>query len=405
MRILVINCGSSSIKYQVFDMHLAGKVLARGLVERIGIDGGVLKQTASNGAVVTLQGVVPDHTFGIRLLLDALTSGENPVLECLSEIDAVGHRVVHGGELFTQSVVVDEPVKNQIKACSDLAPLHNPSNLKGIMAMEVLLPGVKQVAVFDTSFHQTMPNYAYLYGIPYKYYEEYKIRRYGFHGISHQYVAKRACELTGKNLRQSKIITCHLGNGASITAVENGKSVDTSMGFTPVSGLMMGTRCGTIDPGILLYLEEKHHLSIKGITNLINKESGLQGISGISSDMRDIQNAADEGYARAILAFEMYTYRIRKWIGSFAGVMDGADMIVFTGGIGENSFKVRESVCSKLHYLGARLDAFKNMEAAGQDAVISTLDSDVSLVVAKTDEELVIATETLRLIEALNPVQ
>jgi acetate kinase len=386
-------------------MHLAGKVLARGLVERIGIEGGVLSQSASDGSVVMLQGDVPDHTFGIRLLLDALTGGEKPVLGSLNEINAVGHRVVHGGELFTQSVVVDESVKNQIKLCSDLAPLHNPSNLKGIMAMEVLLPGVKQVAVFDTSFHQTMPNYAYLYGIPYKYYEDNKIRRYGFHGISHQYVAKRACELTGKNIRQSKIITCHLGNGASITAVENGKSVDTSMGFTPVSGLMMGTRCGTIDPGILLYLEEKHHLSIKGITNLINKESGLQGISGISSDMRDIQKAAEEGYTRAILAFEMYTYRIRKWIGSFVGVMDGADMIVFTGGVGENSYKVRESVCSKLHYLGANIDSFKNMEAAGQDAVISTIDSDVSLVVAKTNEELVIATETLRLIEALKQTE
>ncbi len=397
MIILVLNCGSSSLKYQLFTLGNGDpRMICRGLVERLGIMGGHFTQSVPHREVFTLDVEVPDHTAAIKLVLETLI--EQEVLKDLSQIGAVGHRVVHGGELFTQSVVIDEEVKENIRVCSDLAPLHNPSNLKGILSMEILLPGIPQIAVFDTSFHQTMPKEAFLYGLPYKYYEEFKIRRYGFHGISHGYVSRKACEVAGIDYHNSKIITCHLGNGASITAIKNGESVDTSMGFTPVTGLMMGTRCGTIDAGILLYLEEKHKLSISGISDLLNKESGLQGISGLSSDMRDIIKASQEGVERARLALDMYVYRVRKWIGSFTGIMDGVDMIVFTGGIGENSFVIRQMVCERLTFFGVKIDKIKNVEACGQESVFSAPQSEVKLVVVPTNEELVIATETFRLL-------
>ena len=373
--------------------------MTRGTVERIGIEGGSLVRCVKNSPVECYKQPIPDHTIGIKLVLDSLVNKEcNAVLNDLKEIDAVGHRVVHGAEVFISSVIIDEKVKEQIVKCSDLAPLHNPANLKGILSAEALMPGVPQVAVFDTSFHQTMPKEAYLYGIPYHYYEKYKIRRYGFHGISHKYVAQRACEMTGKDFYNSRIITCHLGNGVSVTGIKNGKSVDTSMGFTPVAGLIMGTRCGSLDPGILLYLEEKEHLSIKGISELINKQCGLKGISGISSDMRDIEEAADAGNERAKLAFDMFTYNVRKWIGLLTGVMDGLDMIVFTGGVGENSYRMRHDVCEKLSWFGVKIDDTRNKEALGKDEVISTPDSGVAVAVVKTNEELVIARETHRLV-------
>ncbi len=374
------------------------QLLSKGIVERIGIKGGVLKQCIGGVSQVVLEKDIPDHTIGIKLVFENLTKGANAVLKNLSEINAVGHRVVHGGELFKESVLVDNAVKQQIKECSELAPLHNPANLKGIMSVEALLDSIPQVAVFDTSFHQTMPTKAYLYGIPYNYYEKYKIRRYGFHGISHKYVAEQAAEMCNKDFTNSKVVTCHLGNGASVTGIKNGASVDTSMGFTPVTGLMMGTRCGTLDPGILLYLEEKEHLSIKGINNLLNKESGLQGVSGLSSDMRDIEKAADDGLYRAKLAFDMYTYRIRKWIGSFVGVMNGIDLLVFTGGIGENSFKVREDVCKQLSFFGITIDEERNVGLCGQGGIISASNSSVAVAVVNTNEELVIAQEVFKIV-------
>ncbi len=398
MIVLVLNCGSSSLKYQLFSLDNGDdQVKCRGLVERVGTMGGHLKQCIPGRETYQLEVGVPDHTAAIKLMLEALITEK--VIQDLSQIDAIGHRVVHGGELFTQSVCINQEVKDNIEACSDLAPLHNPSNLKGILSMELLLPDVPQVAVFDTSFHQTMPKEAFLYGLPYKYYEEMRIRRYGFHGISHGYVGRRACEMAGVDFHNSKIITCHLGNGASITAIKNGESVDTSMGFTPVTGLMMGTRCGTIDAGILLYLEEKHKLSISGISNLLNKESGLQGISGLSSDMRDIIKATEEGIERARLALDMYVYRVRKCIGSFVAVMDGVDMIVFAGGIGENSFVIRKLVCEKLKFFGIEIDKQKNVDACGQESLFSTPQSKVKLMVVPTNEELVIATETYRLLK------
>ena len=370
------------------------------MVERIGIKGGSLVRCVNNMLTTCYEQPIPDHTIGIKLVLDSLTNDKcNAVIKDLSEINAVGHRVVHGAEVFTESVIIDDRVKEQIVKCSDLAPLHNPANMKGILSMESLMPGVPQVAVFDTSFHQTIPKEAYLYGIPYHFYEKYKIRRYGFHGISHKYVAERACEMTGKDFHNSKIITCHLGNGVSLTAIKNGKSVDTSMGFTPVAGLIMGTRCGSLDPGILLFLEEKEHLSIKGIAELINKKCGLQGVSGISSDMRDIEKAAEEGNERAKLAFDMFTYNVRKWIGLLTGIMDGVDMVVFTGGVGENSYRVRKDVCENLSWFGISLDDSLNAQAKGKDIIISDPASEVFVAVVKTNEELVIARETYRLVK------
>ncbi len=400
MIILVLNCGSSSIKFSLFDFSENEKLLTRGVVERIGIEGGSLVRCVNNSLTTCYEQPIPNHTIGIKLVLDSLINDKcNAVINDIKDIKAVGHRVVHGAEVFANGVIIDDKVKEQIVKCSDLAPLHNPASLKGVLSMETLMPDVPQVALFDTSFHQTMPKEAYLYGIPYHFYEKYKIRRYGFHGISHKYVAEKACEITGKNFHNSKIITCHLGNGVSITAIKNGKSVDTSMGFTPVAGLIMGTRCGSLDPGILLYLEEKEHLSIKGISELINKKCGLMGISGKFSDMRDIEKAASEGDERAQLAFDMFTYNVRKWIGLLTAVMDGVDMVVFTGGIGENSYNVRRDVCEKLSWFGIELDGGKNKEVKGEDLVITTSDSQVVVAVVKTDEELVIARETYRLVK------
>nr|WP_321451002.1 acetate kinase [uncultured Carboxylicivirga sp.] len=398
MIILVLNSGSSSIKYQLFNIDQQENLLAKGVVERIGIEGGALKHCAKGVPQLVLERSIPDHTVGLKLIFDHLIHTGYGVLNDLSQIDAVGHRVVHGGELFKNSIVINNDVKHQIALCAELAPLHNPANLKGILSVEVLLPEVPQVAVFDTSFHQTMPKHAFLYGIPYKFYEKYKIRRYGFHGISHKYVAQLAAEMSHKNFYQSKIITCHLGNGASIAAIENGESVDTSMGFTPVTGLMMGTRCGSVDPGILLFLEEKEQLSIRGISSLINKESGLQGISELSSDMRDIEKAASEGNSKAQLALDMYIYRIRKKIASFVGVMDGLDMLVFTGGIGENSPRIRAEVCKKLSFFGVKVDHLSNKEKNGESGIISSSDSGVAVTVVNTNEELVIARETYEIL-------
>nr|WP_321411686.1 acetate kinase [uncultured Carboxylicivirga sp.] len=398
MIILVLNSGSSSIKYQLFNIEGQEKLMAKGVIERIGIEGGALKQCVKGVPQLVFEKSIPDHTVGLKLIFEHLVNSTDGVLKDLSEIDAVGHRVVHGGELFKDSIVINEKVKQQIAECAELAPLHNPANLKGILSVEVLLPNVPQVAVFDTSFHQTMPKHAFLYGIPYKYYEKYKIRRYGFHGISHKYVAQEAAKLCKKDFTKSKIITCHLGNGASITAIDQGESVDTSMGFTPVTGLMMGTRCGSVDPGVLLFLEEKEQLSIRGISSLINKESGLQGISELSSDMRDIEQAAIDGVYRAKLALDMYIYRVRKKIASFVGVMDGLDTLVFTGGVGENSFKVREEVCKKLSFFGVKIDQQQNLSTCGQTGVISSSDSSVTVVVINTNEELVIARETFEIL-------
>jgi acetate kinase len=377
------------------------EVLAKGLVERIGLEKGNMTHKPTGGEKFEVSQSIPDHTDGINLILAALTSKEHGVISELKEIDAVGHRVAHGGEYFSESAFVSPEAKENIKKCCGLAPLHNPANLKGIEAMESLLPGIPQVAAFDTSFHQTMPDYAYQYAIPYKYYENYKIRRYGFHGTSHKFVAEKACDNLNWNIEDKKIVTCHLGNGASICAVKNGKSIDTSMGFTPVEGLMMGTRSGDLDLGALLYIAEKEDLSMEETNNMINKESGLQGFSGISSDMRDLENAAKEGNYRAELAMEMFSYRVKKYIGAYVAAMDGVDLIIFTGGIGENDVEGRKRIADELTYLGANFDEEKN-NCRGVDCnIISTPDSTTKMMVVTTDEELVIARDTKRIVEAI----
>ncbi|HKK67829.1 MAG TPA: acetate kinase [Bacteroidales bacterium] len=401
MKILVLNCGSSSIKYQLLDMAGEPQLLAKGLVERIGLEEGVLthKRPGKEKYVLTIP--IADHTIGINLLLDAMTHQEYGVIEKLDEIQAVGHRVAHGGEYFSESSYIDAQAKVYINECCSLAPLHNPANLKGIEAMGKLLPEVPQVAVFDTSFHQTMPEHAYHYAIPYEYYEKHKLRRYGFHGTSHKFVAQKACDRLGWNIETNKIVTCHLGNGASVCAIQNGKSVDTSMGFTPVEGLMMGTRVGDFDLGGLLHLMEKENLSIADANKLINKQSGLQGFSGVSSDMRDLDNAAEAGNHRAELAKEMFAYRVRKYIGAYAAAMNGLDLIVFTGGIGENDSDVRKRIASKLGYIGAEFDEKAN-DCRGDDCFsISTEISNVKMLVVTTNEELVIARDTKRIVSEL----
>ncbi len=399
MNILVLNCGSSSIKYQLLNMGGEEHVLiAKGLVERIGLNDGVLTHKPSGKDSFEKVDDIPDHTVGINLILEAITDKTHGVINDLSEISAVGHRVAHGGEFFTKSALVTEEVKSGIEKCIELAPLHNPANLKGIMSMEKLLPGIPQVAVFDTSFHQTMPAKSYLYAIPYDYYNKYKIRRYGFHGTSHKFVAEKACNIEGVDFNNSKIITCHLGNGASICAIENGKSVETSMGFTPVDGLIMGTRCGTVDPGVLLYLADKEELNLKGINNLINKDSGVAGISGVSSDMRDLENAASEGNERAQLALEMYYHRVCKFIGAYAAIMNGVDMIIFTGGIGENDTVLRERVSTQLSFMGVDFDADANKGVRGKDKLLSKSESKVKVMTITTNEELVIARDTKEIV-------
>lgn len=399
MNILVLNCGSSSIKYQLFDMGDSARVLAKGLLERIGLTDGILthKPTGKDPYKVVLD--IPDHTVGINMVMEALVNPVHGVIKSICEIKAVGHRVAHGGENFKESVLIDNDVKRDIESCAELAPLHNPAHLKGILSCEKLLPGIPQVAVFDTSFHQTMPDYAYMYAIPYEYYEKYRIRKYGFHGTSHRFVAEKACRMLNMDLYNSKIITCHLGNGASITAIENGKSIDTSMGFTPVDGLIMGTRTGEIDPGVLLYLADKEELSVSGVNNLINKKSGVAGISQLSSDMRDLETAANEGNPKALLALNMYAYKIKKFIGAYVAAMNGIDLLIFTAGVGENDFNARKMICTGMEYLGIEINPEVNHGVKGKDLLISTPSSKVKVMVVTTDEEFVIASDTKVIVE------
>jgi acetate kinase len=399
MFILVLNCGSSSIKYQLFDMTSESKLLAKGLLERIGLNDSVLTHKPTGADTYKVINDIPDHTTGINLVMAALTDPKHGVIKNVNEIKAVGHRVVNGGERYKESILVDNEVKKQIELCSELAPLHNPANLKGILSVEKLIPGVPQVAVFDTSFHQTMPDYAYMYALPYEYYEKYKIRKYGYHGTSHKFVALKAAKLIGLQCKNLKIITCHLGNGASITAIQNGRSIDTSMGFTPVDGLIMGTRTGEIDPGVLIYIADKEHLNVTGVNNLINKKSGMAGISQVSSDMRDLEVAAAEGNEKALLALNMYAYKVKKFIGSYIAVLNGLDILVFTGGVGENDFKMRAMICSDMEYLGINFDFKANDGVRGKDVLISKPDSRVKVMAVTTDEEFVIASDTKYIVQ------
>ncbi len=397
MKVLVINCGSSSLKYQLIDSD-SEEVLAKGLCERIGIDGSTLSHTQKGGEKTVIKSPMKDHVRAVQMVIDALTDKEYGVIKSLSEIDAVGHRIVHGGEKFSSSVVIDDEVMKAIEDCNELAPLHNPANLIGINSCKELMPGVPMVAVFDTAFHQTMPKEAYLYGIPYEYYEKYKVRRYGFHGTSHDFVSKRAAEIMGKKREDMRIIVCHLGNGASISAVKNGKSIDTSMGLTPLEGLIMGTRSGDLDPAIVGFIREKENLSAKEMNDVLNKKSGVLGLSGISSDFRDLAEAADSGNERAAITLETYAYRIAKYIGAYTAAMGGVDLIVFTAGAGENNAKVRELVGEHLEFLGTKLDTEKN-KVRGEEIVISTEDSKVPVMIVPTNEELAIARETVRLVK------
>lgn len=402
MKILVLNCGSSSIKYQLIDIRSTedNTLLAKGQVERIGLTEGKLIHKPTGKPKYEYVQSIPDHSVGINMILSALVDAQHGVIESLNEIGAAGHRVAHGGEYFSDSAIVNATVKQQIESCFELAPLHNPGALKGILSIEKLMPTIEQVAVFDTSFHSSMPRENYLYAIPYKYYEEMRIRRYGFHGTSHKYVAQKACAMAGLDFEKSKIITCHIGNGASITAIENGKSVNTSMGFTPVDGLMMGTRCGAIDPGVVLYIMDKEGITSAKANDVINKQSGLVGVSGVSSDMRDVIIAADAGNDRAKLSLTMFTSRLKRFIGSYFAELGGADLIVFTGGIGEHEPFARRDALSNLQCMGIDLDQAVNDGCDGDDAIISSDKSKVKVVVACTNEELVIASDTFRLLRA-----
>jgi len=393
MKILVLNCGSSSVKYKLIDTA-SSAVLAEGGVEKIGLPDGFLKYKKADGSKATLELGLIDHLAAVKAILNLLTDPAEGCIKSFEEIDAVGHRVVHGGEKFAESVLITDEVKDMIKQCYDLAPLHNPANMTGIDAITALMPEVPQVAVFDTAFHQTMPAKSYMYALPYKYYKEDGVRRYGFHGTSHRYVSQRAAEFLGVDMADKKIITCHIGNGGSITAVECGKSVDTSMGLTPVEGLMMGTRVGDVDPGALTYLMIKHNLSAADIQKIINKESGMLGISEVSSDMREIDAAIAAGNERAKLALDMYEHRILKYIGSYAAEMGGVDIIVFTGGVGENQTSLRYNVCKPLAFMGVEIDQEVNKDLRGKEAVISAPGSKVTVVVIPTDEEMMIARDT-----------
>lgn len=396
MKIIVLNCGSSSIKYQLFDMPSA-TVIAKGLVDKIGLKGSAIKHARGNEKPVVLDGEILDHQQGIEYLLGILTSDKYGSLKEISDIQAVGHRVVHGGEEFSGSVLIDDAVISALEKSSELAPLHNPPNLKGIFAMQQLLPDVGQVGVFDTAFHQTMPEHIYLYAIPYVLYEKYKIRRYGFHGTSHKYVSARACGILDVDISTQKIITCHLGNGSSIAAINNGKSYDTSMGMTPTEGLIMGTRTGDLDPGALLYMASKEDTSINYTNTLINKFSGLLGVSGVSSDMRDLEDAAADGSHRAALARDMFAYRAKKYIGSYAAALGGVDIIVFTGGIGENDTEARKMILNGLGFMGVETDPEK-AGIRGKEVILSSESSKVKVLVVPTDEELMIARDTFGLV-------
>ena len=394
MKILVLNCGSSSVKYKLFNMD-THEVLAQGGVEKLGLPGSFLKFTQSDGKKVILEKEMPEHNAAIEFILSVLTDDKYGCIKSFNEIDAVGHRVVHGGEAFSSSVEITPEVIGKMVECIDLAPLHNPPNLKGIRAMSALIPGIRQVGVFDTAFHQTMPDYAYMYGLPYSLYKKYGIRRYGFHGTSHRYVSKRACDILGVPYEEQRIITAHVGNGGSIAAVKNGKSIDTSMGLTPVEGLLMGTRCGDVDAGALAFIMDKEKLDAKGLSDLINKQSGVQGLSGISSDMREIEAAVAEGDKRAIMALNIYNYRIKKYIGAYAAAMGGCDILVWTGGVGENQWATRRVVCEDMEFMGMKIDVEKNEGMRGEEMVISTPDSKVTIIVVPTDEEYMIASDTM----------
>jgi acetate kinase len=400
MKILVLNCGSSSIKYQLIDMT-ADVVLAKGVVEKIGLKGSFLKNERFDGNKVKLDGEILDHQTGIEFILGMMISEKRGVIKGLNEIDAIGHRVVHGGETFQGSCFLDDLTIKGIEDCSDLAPLHNPANLKGIYAMKNLLPDVPQVGVFDTSFHQTMPDFSFMYAIPYSLYKKYGIRRYGFHGTSHSYVSKRACEILNVDYASKKIITCHLGNGASMAAIKDGKSMDTSMGLTPVEGLIMGTRSGDIDAGALTLIMEKEEIDFSSLNTLLNKHSGVLGISGISSDMREVESAAQEGDERAALSLKMYDYRVKKYVGAYSAAMGGLDILVFTGGIGENGSETREAICKDLEFLGIVFDKQINEGVRGKELIISKKESRVTVMIVPTNEELVIASDTCSIVESL----
>lgn len=396
MKILVLNCGSSSIKYKLFDMD-SKEVIAQGGIEKIGLKGSFLKLTLPNGEKKVLEKDITEHTVGVEFILNTLVSPEYGAIKSLDEINAVGHRMVHGGERFSESVLLDKDVLEAFVACNDLAPLHNPANLKGVNAISAILPDIPQVGVFDTAFHQTMPDYAYLYAVPYELYEKYGVRRYGFHGTSHRYVSQRVCEYLGVKAEGLKLITCHIGNGGSIAAIKDGKCIDTTMGLTPLEGLMMGTRSGDIDAGAVTFIMDKEGLTTTGVSNLLNKKSGVLGISGVSSDMRELEAAVAEGNPKAILAEKMYFYRIKKYIGAYAAALGGVDVILFTGGVGENQATCRAGVCEGLEFMGVKIDGEKN-KVRGEEATISTGDSKVKVVVIPTDEELLIASDTMAVV-------
>lgn len=394
MNVLVLNCGSSSVKYKLFQMP-EGKVLAQGGVEKLGLSDSFLKLKLPSGEKVVLEKDMPEHTVAIDFILKTITGSEYGCIKSLSEIDAVGHRLVHGGDKFSESVVITDAVVESVKQCIDLAPLHNPSTLKGVAAVTELIPGVPQVGVFDTAFPQTMPQRAFMYALPYEYYEKYGVRRYGFHGTSHRFVSKRACEFLGLDYNKARIITAHIGNGASMCAIKEGKCIDTTMGLTPTEGLMMGTRVGDVDPGALVFIGEKEGLSMAQLSEVINKKSGVLGVSGVSSDMREIEEAISQGNERAKLALEMYDYRIKKYVGAFTAAMGGLDLLIFTGGVGENQTTTREYVCEDMQYMGIEIDKTLNAKIHGDEALLSTKESKVKVVVIPTDEELMIALDTV----------
>lgn len=397
MNILVINCGSSSLKYQLLDMETRNP-LAKGLVERIGIAGSMLTHRPEGMEKVVITAEIPDHTVAIRYVLDSLVHQEYGVLKDLGQIEAIGHRVVHGGEEFTQSALITESVLKAVEDCVELAPLHNPPNIAGIMACRKLMPGVPQVGVFDTAFHQTMPKHAYIYGLPYEMYEKYKIRKYGFHGISHKYVSQRAAALLNKPLEDLKLISCHLGNGASITAIQGGKSLETSMGFTPLEGLMMGTRSGDLDPAIVSFIMRKEGMNSQKVDEFLNKKCGVLGVSGVSSDFRDLETAAEQGNMRAQLALDIFAHDVKKYIGAYAGVLNGVDTVIFTAGLGENSPEMREAVCRDMSYLGIELDYDKN-KIRGEELDISAPGARCRVLVIPTNEELMIGLETQQIVK------
>ena len=397
MIILVLNCGSSSVKYKLYDMATE-EVMGQGGVEKLGLPGSFLKFVLPSGEKIVLEKEMPEHNAAIEFILSILTSDNYGCIKSLEEIQAVGHRVVHGGEAFSSSVEITNEVIGKMVECIDLAPLHNPPNLKGIRAMSALIPGIRQVGVFDTAFHQTMPDYAYMYGLPYSLYKKYGIRRYGFHGTSHRFVSKRACEFLGVPYEEQKIITAHIGNGGSLAAIKDGKSIDTTMGLTPVEGLLMGTRCGDVDAGALSFIMDKEKLDAAGLSNLINTQSGVVGLSGISSDMRDIEDGIADGDKRAIMTMNVYDYRIKKYIGAYAAALGGLDILVFTGGVGENQWATRNEVCKDMEYMGIKFNTELNHGMRGKEMIISAPDSKVTVVVIPTDEEFLIASDTMEIL-------